>query len=208
MRSKPGRPPTARAYPLRRAATGWQSGGGSNLFSVHGVHPSPGVDCTPPFREEETPCPSPSPVAGAVPWSRLTSALGLALGAATVGTGPAQSAAPTPDCTPYSGTPTKGDAVTALSVTSGTTPQQFTGKVLGVLQDGIAPDLDMVMVKINAPDPATMDGSTASTASGRACPARRSTPRTARSSARSPTACPGARPGSPASRRSRTWTTT
>src|SRR6476619_4354149 len=88
----------------------------------------------------------------------LTAALGLALGAATVGTGPAQSAAPSPDCTPYSGTPTKGDAVTALSVTSGTTPQQFTGKVLGVLQDGIAPDLDMVMVKINAPDPATMDG--------------------------------------------------
>src|SRR6476619_6661414 len=88
----------------------------------------------------------------------LTAALGLALGAATVGTGPAQSAAPSPDCTPYAGTPTKGDAVTALSVTSGTTPQQFTGKVLGVLQDGIAPDLDMVMVKINAPDPATMDG--------------------------------------------------
>lgn len=88
----------------------------------------------------------------------LTAALGLALGAATVGTGPAQSAAPTPDCTPYAGTPTKGDPVTALSVTSGTTPQQFTGKVLGVLQDGIAPDLDMVMVKINAPDPATMDG--------------------------------------------------
>ena len=87
----------------------------------------------------------------------LTAALGIALGAATIGTSPAQSVAPTPECTPYPGTPTKGDAVTALSVTSGTTPQHFTGKVLGVLQDGIAPDVDMVMVNINAPDPATME---------------------------------------------------
>lgn len=88
----------------------------------------------------------------------LTAALGIALGAATIGTSPAQSVAPTPECTPYPGTPTKSDAVTALSVTSGTTPQHFTGKVLGVLQDGIAPDVDMVMVNIDAPDPATMEG--------------------------------------------------
>ena len=83
----------------------------------------------------------------------LTAVMGLALGAAAVGNAPAQSAAPTPDCTPYSGALTKGDAVTAMSVTSGTTPQEFDGQVLGVLQDGIAPDLDMIMVEITPPDP-------------------------------------------------------
>ena len=68
--------------------------------------------------------------------------------------------------------------VTGLTVTSGTTPEPFTGKVLGVLQDGIAPDLDMVMVQLVAP---TRPRSTVDrvTASGRACPARRSTTRTA-----------------------------
>ena len=88
----------------------------------------------------------------------LTTVMGLALGAAAIGNAPAQSAAPTPDCTPYSGALTKGDAVTAMSVTSGTTPQEFDGQVLGVLQDGIAPDLDMIMVEITPPDPDKIGG--------------------------------------------------
>jgi len=44
---------------------------------------------------------------------------------------------------------TKDMPVHGLTVTSGTTPDSFGGKVLGVLQDGIAPGLDMIMVKLN-----------------------------------------------------------
>ncbi|MCM0619068.1 hypothetical protein [Nocardioides bruguierae] len=40
----------------------------------------------------------------------------------------------------------RGDAVTALSVTAGTTPEEFPGTVLGVITDGIAPGVDMVMI--------------------------------------------------------------
>jgi hypothetical protein len=40
-------------------------------------------------------------------------------------------------------------ALHGLTVTSGTTPDTFQGTVLGVLQDGIAPGLDMIMVKLN-----------------------------------------------------------
>ena len=88
----------------------------------------------------------------------LTATLGLALGAATVATGPAQSAAPAPECTPYTGTLTKGDAVNALSVTSGTTPETFGGEYLGTIEDGIAPGVDMIMVKITAPNPDDIGG--------------------------------------------------
>ena len=41
--------------------------------------------------------------------------------------------------------------VTGLTVTHGRTPDQFTGKVLGVLKDGIAPDLDMILVDVVNP---------------------------------------------------------
>ncbi|WP_372727089.1 SpoIVB peptidase S55 domain-containing protein [Nocardioides sp.] len=44
----------------------------------------------------------------------------------------------------------KGDAVNGLTVSDGTTPEPFTGEVLGVLEDGIAADLDMVMVRLNS----------------------------------------------------------
>jgi hypothetical protein len=37
-------------------------------------------------------------------------------------------------------------------VSSGTTPDAFTGEVLGVLKDGIAPGLDMVMVTLTSPE--------------------------------------------------------
>ena len=39
-------------------------------------------------------------------------------------------------------------AVTGLTVTKGTVPGEFTGKVLGVMKDGIAPGLDMIMVRL------------------------------------------------------------
>lgn len=91
----------------------------------------------------------------------LTSVAGLALTTATiVGSPAAQSAPPAEDCKaafPVADL-VKGDAVTALSVTSGTAPDTFTGTVLGVLDDGIAPDLDMVMVEMDAPSPDKIGG--------------------------------------------------
>jgi len=48
--------------------------------------------------------------------------------------------------------------VTALSVTHGTAPKTFNGKVLGVLDDGIAPGLDMVMVKLRGAPVTDSDG--------------------------------------------------
>ncbi len=45
-----------------------------------------------------------------------------------------------------------GDPVDGLTVTRGTTPEAFTGEVLGVLDDGIGLDLDMVMVELDMPE--------------------------------------------------------
>lgn len=87
---------------------------------------------------------------------------GLALGATALGsvtgTGaaaapPAAPVAPVADCAepfPVSEI-AKGDLVDGLTVVSGTTPTGFTGEVLGVLEDGIAPDVDMIMVDIDMP---------------------------------------------------------
>ena len=47
---------------------------------------------------------------------------------------------------------TKGQAVTGLTVTSGTEPTGFTGEVLGVIRDGIGPGLDMVMARLTSPE--------------------------------------------------------
>ncbi|WP_110241468.1 hypothetical protein [Nocardioides gilvus] len=44
-----------------------------------------------------------------------------------------------------------GDAVTGLTVERGVTPSAFTGEVLGVLDNGIAPGIDMVMVDLTSP---------------------------------------------------------
>ncbi|MEN5072365.1 SpoIVB peptidase S55 domain-containing protein [Isoptericola cucumis] len=70
-----------------------------------------------------------------------------------VAVGPQAAAAPTPDCAaPFpvadlvSGAPVDG-----LTVSKGTTPQEFTGEVLGVLSDGIAPGLDMVVAELRSP---------------------------------------------------------
>ena len=42
--------------------------------------------------------------------------------------------------------------VTGLTVSKGTTPDPFTGEVLGVLEDGIMPGLDMIMVRLTSPE--------------------------------------------------------
>ena len=41
--------------------------------------------------------------------------------------------------------------VTGLTVTQGVTPTAFTGKVLGVLKDGVLPGIDMVMARLDSP---------------------------------------------------------
>lgn len=84
----------------------------------------------------------------------LTAATGLLLGTAALGTGPATSAEPAGDCTPAFPVSelAEGDAVSGLTVTRGTTPESFTGEVIGVYDDGIGPDLDMVMVRVDMPE--------------------------------------------------------
>lgn len=53
----------------------------------------------------------------------------------------------------------KGMRVHGLTVSSGTTPDAFQGEVLGVLQDGIAPGLDMIMVRLEGSEITHDDGS-------------------------------------------------
>lgn len=45
-----------------------------------------------------------------------------------------------------------GDEVSGLTVAKGTTPAPFTGEVLGVLKDGIAPGMDMIIADLTSPD--------------------------------------------------------
>ncbi len=67
---------------------------------------------------------------------------------------PVASAPPGGDCPVAFPEPqlTDGQPVSGLTVSKGTTPEGFTGEVLGVLYDGIAPDLDMVMVRLTSPE--------------------------------------------------------
>lgn len=83
----------------------------------------------------------------------LTSAMGLLLGAFALTSGPAGSAEPAGDCTdtfPLAGV-TKGQLVEGLTVDSGVTPEPFSGEVLGVLESGIAPGLDMIIMELDSP---------------------------------------------------------
>jgi hypothetical protein len=47
---------------------------------------------------------------------------------------------------------TRGQAVTGLTVTSGTTPDSFDGSIIGVLKDGVEPGVDMVMAQLSSPE--------------------------------------------------------
>ncbi len=82
----------------------------------------------------------------------ITATLGLFL-AATALPVPANSAEPAGDCTPAFPVSAleQGDPVTGLTVTAGTTPEPFTGEVIGVLENGIGAGLDMVMVSLSSP---------------------------------------------------------
>jgi hypothetical protein len=82
----------------------------------------------------------------------LALALGLASLAPLVGDGPAH-AEPAADCAaPFPVADlADGQTVHGLTVSEGTTPEPFTGEVLGVLEDGIAPGLDMIMMRLDSP---------------------------------------------------------
>jgi hypothetical protein len=62
-------------------------------------------------------------------------------------------AAPAPDCAvPFPVSEIgEGVSVRGLTVSKGTTPEGFTGEVLGVLEDGIAPGLDMIVADLESP---------------------------------------------------------
>jgi hypothetical protein len=79
-------------------------------------------------------------------------ATGLCLGAAAAVQAPSQAATGTCDTAYPVSSLTSGQAVNGLTVASGTTPQAFTGQVLGVLKDGIEPGVDMIMMRLTSPE--------------------------------------------------------
>jgi hypothetical protein len=80
---------------------------------------------------------------------------------ATVPVAPAQSVPADPSCP--AAIPVRdvvpGMPISGLTTTSGTTPEEFGGEVLGVLNDGIAPGLDMIMVQLEGSQITHPDGS-------------------------------------------------
>jgi SpoIVB peptidase S55 len=78
-------------------------------------------------------------------------AAALALGAlAAPAAGQAAPADPCPAAVPVAEA-TAGLAGVGYTVSSGTTPEPFTAEVIGVLQNGIAPGLDMIVVETDSP---------------------------------------------------------
>jgi len=79
-------------------------------------------------------------------------AVSIAATVASLGAAPVATSAPDTSCpAAYPVTQlTEGQRVHGLTVTEGTTPGSFTGKVLGVIADGIAPDLDMILVRLSS----------------------------------------------------------
>ncbi|HEX6151699.1 hypothetical protein [Nocardioides sp.] len=91
--------------------------------------------------------------------SRSRAAAAALTGLALLGTGaaitsqPANAAPPTEDCKqpyPVADGFTAGDLVTGLTVDTGVMPEGFTGKILGVIHDGIAPGVPMVMARLTS----------------------------------------------------------
>ncbi|MEP6526524.1 MAG: hypothetical protein ABJA86_05110 [Nocardioidaceae bacterium] len=80
---------------------------------------------------------------------------------ATVPVVPAQSVPADPSCPAAIpvGDVVAGMPISGLTTTSGTTPEEFGGEVLGVLHDGIAPGLDLIMVQLRGSQITYPDGS-------------------------------------------------
>lgn len=93
-------------------------------------------------------------LAGRSRLAALAAAAGLVAGATTLLAGPAQSfargaPAACPQAYPVADLAAH-QPVSGLTVSSGNTPDTFTGEVLGVVNDGIAPGLDMVIVRLTS----------------------------------------------------------
>ncbi|WP_193606871.1 SpoIVB peptidase S55 domain-containing protein [Nocardioides lijunqiniae] len=82
----------------------------------------------------------------------LASSVGLVAGATAYTSPPAGSAPPAGDCTPAFplAEVTAGQSVKGLTVDSGVTPEPFTGEVIGVLDDGVAAGIDMIIMKLDS----------------------------------------------------------
>jgi hypothetical protein len=90
---------------------------------------------------------------------RAAAAVGTSLAVLTVGVGwpsgavgaaPTQAVEACPEAFPVADL-TVGQVGEGLTVETGTTPDPFTATVLGVLDDGIAPGLDMILVEADSP---------------------------------------------------------
>ncbi|WP_134739286.1 SpoIVB peptidase S55 domain-containing protein [Nocardioides sp. 503] len=83
----------------------------------------------------------------------LASSVGLLAGTTALTSSPAGSAPPAGDCTPAFplAEVTAGQTVEGLTVDSGVTPEPFTGDVIGVLDDGIAAGVDMIIMELDSP---------------------------------------------------------
>ncbi len=97
--------------------------------------------------------PSPAARARAAAPARLVAALAAtATLGAVLSAAPAQAAPDTcPDPTGAANV-SAGDAVTGRTVTQGTTPTGFTGSILGVLDNGIAPGIPLIMARLTSPE--------------------------------------------------------
>lgn len=71
-------------------------------------------------------------------------------GGGAAGAAPRQTGAACPDAFPL-GELTVGMELQGSTVERGTTPEPFTATVLGVVDDGIAPDLDLILVEADSP---------------------------------------------------------
>ena len=90
------------------------------------------------------------------PLAAFLGTVSLAGAAASLPVSPARSVPPPtdaqcPQIAPITGV-TAGQPVDGLTVSSGTTPEPFTGTVLGTIADGIAPGLDMIVVRLTSPE--------------------------------------------------------
>jgi hypothetical protein len=101
-----------------------------------------------------TPIPSPaSPRRRGLAWFTATALVVGTAAALPFGGHPSALAAPAEDCAeafPVADLE-DGDPVEGFTVSKGTTPELFTGEVLGVLADGIAPGVDMVIMDLDSP---------------------------------------------------------
>ncbi|MFN8191829.1 MAG: hypothetical protein U0R78_15595 [Nocardioidaceae bacterium] len=86
------------------------------------------------------------------PLAAATASLAVAVTGVVLGGTPTVNAAAAATCdTPFPVADlVPHQAVTGLTVSEGTTPDGFTGEVLGVVKNGIAPGLDMVMVRLTS----------------------------------------------------------